>query len=193
MSVWRPYDVRYGLLAMDATLPVSASIALVTVAAVIAVMAGEALLSNHNAGALRARGALEPPDDVYRTLRWAYPLAFLAMGAEGALAGPATPAALGLGLGVFGAAKALKAWAISSLGPRWTFRVLVPPGAPLVASGPYRWLRHPNYLAVGGEIVGVALTVWAPVTGAVALVGIGWLLRLRIAVEDRALGRVEQP
>jgi isoprenylcysteine carboxyl methyltransferase (ICMT) family protein YpbQ len=50
-------------------------------------------------------------------------------------------------------------------------------------------MRHPNYLAVVGEIAGVALTVWAPITGAAALVGFGWLLWQRMAVEDRALGR----
>jgi methyltransferase len=65
----------------------------------------------------------------------------------------------------------------------------VPPGAALVVGGPYRLMRHPNYLAVVGEIVGAAMIVAAPVTGAIAAVGFGWLLRRRIAVEDRALGR----
>lgn len=170
-------------------MPVAVSIALVTTAAVIAVMAGEAALSAYNATLLRSRGAVEPADDVYRTMQWAYPAAFLAMGLEGALSGPAPAVALGAGLAVFGAAKALKASAISSLGVRWTFRVLVPPGEPLVTRGPYRLLRHPNYVAVCGEIVGVALTVWAPITVIAALLGFGWLLLQRIAVEDRALGR----
>jgi methyltransferase len=169
--------------------PVALSIATATTVAVFAVMAGEAALSSYNAGLLRGRGAVEPADDVYATLRWAYPAAFLAMGVEGALMGPAPPALLGAGLVMFGAAKALKAWVITSLGPRWTFRVLVPPGDLLVTRGPYRLMRHPNYLAVCGEIVGVALTVGAPFTGAAALAGVGWLLRQRIAVEDRVLGR----
>jgi methyltransferase len=152
-------------------------------------MAGEAALSAYNATLLRSRGAVEPADDVYQTMQWAYPAVFLVMGAEGALSGPAPAAVLGAGLVVFGATKALKAWAISSLGGRWTFRVLVPPGEPLVTSGPYRLLRHPNYVAVCGEIAGVALTVWAPISGVAALAGFGWLLRRRVAVEDRALGR----
>lgn len=165
------------------------SIAAATTVAVMAVMAGEAALSSYNAALLRRRGAVEPADDVYATLRWAYPAAFLVMGVEGALLGPARPALIATGLALFGAAKALKAWVITALGSRWTFRVLVPPRDHLVTGGPYRYLRHPNYLAVCGEIVGVALTVGAPVSGAVALAGIGWLLRQRIAVEDRALGR----
>lgn len=170
-------------------MPVAAIISLGTFAAVIAVMAGEAVLSAFNASLLRARGAIEPPDDVYRTMQWAYPAAFVAMAIEGTLTGPAPQAALAIGLGVFGLAKALKAWAIATLGSRWSFRVLVPPGEPPIAAGPYRLLNHPNYVAVCGEFLGVALIVGAPVTGLAALVGFGLLLKQRIAVEDRALGR----
>jgi methyltransferase len=85
------------------------------------------------------------------------------------------------------AAKLLKFWAIASLGDRWTFRVLIVP-EPLVATGPYAFVRHPNYIAVIGELLGFALLVGAPVAGAVSLVGFGALLRRRIAVEERALG-----
>jgi methyltransferase len=167
----------------------AALIALATLTAVVAVMAGEALLSGYNAALLRARGAVEPPDDVYRTMQWAYPVAFVAMALEGAFTGPSPHTALLLGLAVFGLAKALKAWAISTLGTRWSFRVLVPPGEPPIVAGPYRVLHHPNYVAVCGEILGVALIVGAPVTGVLALAGFGGLMRRRIAVEDRALGR----
>jgi methyltransferase len=165
------------------------SLALVTTTAVLLVLAGEAALSSHNAGVLIRRGAVEPPGDVIGIMQWTYPLGFVLLGIEGALTGPAPPAVLAAGLAVFGLAKGLKAWAIASLGVRWTFRVLVPPGDPLVTRGPYRFLRHPNYVAVAGEFIGVALTVWAPLMGTIALVVFGLLLRRRIAVEDRALGR----
>ncbi len=168
-------------------------IALGTVAAVLAVMAGEAVLSAHNASVLRARGAVEPPGDVYRLMQWAYPLGFVAMALEGAARGPSSPPLMLAGLVVFGAAKALKAWAISSLGPRWSFRVLVPPGEPPVVRGPYRLMPHPNYLAVAGEIAGVALIVGALVSGVAVFVGFGWLMLKRIGVEDHALGRPERP
>ncbi len=170
-------------------MPLAAIISLGTLAAVLAVMAGEAVLSAYNASLLRARGAVEPPDDVYRTMQWAYPAAFVAMTVEGALTGPSPIGALALGLGVFGLAKALKAWAISTLGTRWSFRVLVPPGEAPVVAGPYRLLNHPNYVAVCGEMLGVALIVGAPASGALATLGFAWLMRRRIAIEDRALGR----
>ncbi len=96
-----------------------------------------------------------------------------------------------VGLALFGLAKALKVWAISSLGSKWSYRVLVVPGEPLVTTGPYQFISHPNYLAVVGEIVSVAAIVWAPITGMLAAIGFGWLMIVRIAVEDRALGRLE--
>ena len=165
------------------------AIASITLLAVMLLMAGEAALSAHNESVLRARGAVEPPDDVIGTMRWAYPLCFVGMAIEGAIAGPSPRDAMTAGLALFGLAKALKISAISALGPRWTFRVLVPPDAPLVASGPYRFVRHPNYVAIAGEIIGMALIVWAPIAGAAALVGFGSLIWKRVRVEDRALGR----
>lgn len=167
----------------------AALIAGLTLVAVLLVMAGEAVLSAHNESVLRSRGAVEPPGDVIGAMRWAYPLSFVAMAIEGALRGPAPPDVLVLGLLVFGLGKALKIWAISSLGVRWTFKVLVLPDAPLVTSGPYRLVRHPNYLAVLGELAGAAMIVGALVTGVVAAAGFGWLMLRRMAVEDRALGR----
>jgi len=174
-------------------MPVSAAIALVTLLAVVAVMLGETLLSAHNARLLRARGGVEPPGDVYRTMQWAYPACFIAMACEGALTGPAGRDVIGVGLAVFGLAKALKLWAIASLGWRWTFRVIVPPEAPLVTRGPYRLLRHPNYVAVLGELAGVAAIVGAPWSGLVSLAGFGWLMRRRVAIEEAALGLRANP
>ena len=91
------------------------------------------------------------------------------------------------GLILFMLAKALKWWAMASLGTRWTFRVLVPPGAPLVTRGPYRRFRHPNYVAVVGELVGVAMVLGTPVTGAVSTVVFGALMWRRVRVEEAAL------
>jgi methyltransferase len=170
-------------------LPTAQAIAIITLLAVLLVMAGEAVLASVNERMLLARGAREAPQDVYQTMRWAYPLCFIAMAVEGAWRGPSPPAVLLGGLALFGVAKALKAWVMATLGPRWTFRVIVMPGAPLVTGGPYRLVNHPNYVAVVGELLGFAAIVFAPVTGVAALIGFGSLMRARIRVEDRALGR----
>jgi methyltransferase len=165
------------------------AIAVLTVVAALLMMGGELVLSRFNEQQLRAKGAVEPPGDVIGTMRWVYPVSFLAMGAEGAMVGPSPDSIMVAGLVLFGFAKALKVWAISSLGPRWSYRVLILPGAPLVSSGPYRFMAHPNYLAVVGELVSVAMIVAAPISGALATIAFGLLMRARIRVEDRALGR----
>ena len=167
----------------------AAAIAILTAVAALLIMAGEAVLSTVNERVLRARGAIEPPDDVISVMRWAYPGTFIVMGIEGALSGPAPPDVLMGGLALFGLAKALKVWAISSLGAKWSYRVLVVPGDALVTTGPYQFLSHPNYLAVFGEIVSFAAIVWAPITGVLSAIGFGWLMILRMRIEDRALGR----
>ena len=172
-------------------MPPAIAVATLTTVASLLIMAGEAVLSAFNEKQLRARGAIEPDGDVIGAMRWAYPGAFLLMGIEGALTGPAPRNVLIGGLALFGVAKALKVWAISSLGARWSYRVLVVPGEPLVTSGPYRFISHPNYLAVVGEIVSVAAIVWAPVTGVLAAIGFGWLMIARIRIEDKALGRIK--
>jgi methyltransferase len=74
-----------------------------------------------------------------------------------------------------------------SLGDAWTFRVIVRPGTPLIATGPYRWLKHPNYVAVVGELVGVALMSGARVAGPLGTILFGALMLMRIRVEERAL------
>jgi methyltransferase len=88
---------------------------------------------------------------------------------------------------LFIASKVLKYWAIASLGTFWTFRVIVVPGAALVDSGPYRWLRHPNYVAVVGELIGFAVLVNALIAGPLAVLLFGYLLRRRVVAEEAAL------
>ena len=155
---------------------------------VLVIMLAELRLSLAHERELFRAGAVEAPDPVYATMRWAYPGTFAAMAIEG-LVTASPPGLLTIaGAVVLVAAKALKAWAIASLGTRWTYRVLVIPNAPLVTRGPYRFTRHPNYVGVVGELVGMALLVQAPVTGVLSVVGFGYLLRLRIRAEEQALG-----
>jgi methyltransferase len=147
----------------------------------------EALLAARHDRALRASGAIEPPGDVFPMMQVAYPTAFLAMVFE-AWNRQATADELFLtGLVIFALAKAIKYWAIATLGPRWTFRVLVPPASPLIITGPYRFMRHPNYLGVVGELAGMAVMAKAPIAGSVSLVVFGILLVARIRIEEKAL------
>jgi methyltransferase len=153
----------------------------------LAFMLIELRLSRGHERQLRARGAIAPDDPAYAAMRWVYPGAFVAMAIEGALGGIPRPAIVETGILVFLASKLLKAWAIHTLGIRWTYRVFILPGEPLVTGGPYRLMRHPNYLAVIGELVGMALAVGARVAGPVAVAWFAWLLWRRIVAEEHAL------
>jgi methyltransferase len=167
--------------------PVSLQAVALLVVVVLPWLLLETWRSRRHERALRAAGAIEPADDVYAWMRIAYPGMFVAMAAEGVLAAPACSTLVAAGVGVFLAAKLLKWWAILSLGRFWSFNVLVLPGAALVTGGPYRYLRHPNYAAVMGEIAGVALMMRAPIAGTLAAIVFGALLAARIRVEDRML------
>lgn len=84
--------------------------------------------------------------------------------------------------------QALRWWCIASLGPRWNTRVIVVPGLPLVTRGPYRWLRHPNYVAVVLEGIALPLVHTAWLTAVVFTLLNAWLLAgARIPTEERAL------
>lgn len=141
---------------------------------------------------LRARHAVEPADDVIGMMQVAYPGAFALMLAEGIVRGAPRAGWLTGGLALYAAAKALKYWAIATLGSRWTFRVLVPPGAHRIATGPYRWLAHPNYIAVAGELTAVAIATRAVISGPVVTLGFILLMRRRVVVEERALSEPER-
>ena len=169
--------------------------AIALLAIVFAPMLVEAQRAARNERVQRARGGIEPAGDVYNVMRVAYPAVFLAMIAEGvwrsarAVSRWATTRVAATGLMLFILAKALKWWAIVSLGRAWTFRVIVVPGDAPVASGPYAWLRHPNYVAVAFELVAVALMSGARVSGPLGTILFGALMLRRIAVEDLTLAR----
>ncbi|MFG3496421.1 isoprenylcysteine carboxyl methyltransferase family protein [Streptomyces sp. NPDC047928] len=90
-------------------------------------------------------------------------------------------------LAVVVAAQALRWWCVGTLGPRWNTRVLVVPGLPLVTGGPYRWLRHPNYVAVVAEGLALPLVHGAWLTAALFTGVNAALLTVRIRGEDEAL------
>lgn len=94
-------------------------------------------------------------------------------------------------LGVFALPQLGRLWVIATLGRRWTTRIIVLPGAPLVHSGPYRWLRHPNYTIVTAEIAVLPLAFGAVSIALVfSALNLALILR-RIAIEDRALERLQ--
>ncbi|MEV3931223.1 MULTISPECIES: isoprenylcysteine carboxyl methyltransferase family protein [unclassified Streptomyces] len=91
---------------------------------------------------------------------------------------------------VVAAAQVLRWWCVRTLGRRWNTRVIVVPGLPLVTGGPYRWLSHPNYVAVAAEGAALPLAHGAWVTAVLFTLGNAALLTVRIRCEDGALARL---
>jgi methyltransferase len=93
-------------------------------------------------------------------------------------------------LALVAASQALRWWCVATLGHQWNTRVIVVPGLSLVSAGPYRWLRHPNYVAVVVEVAALPLVHTAWVTALVFTVVNAAILAVRIPVEERALATV---
>ena len=90
-------------------------------------------------------------------------------------------------LGVFAVLQALRVWVLAVLGPRWTTRIIVLPGAPLVKRGPFRWVSHPNYCVVTAEIAVLPLTFGLIGIAALFTLLNAAMLYVRIGAEARAL------
>ncbi|MGW4233971.1 isoprenylcysteine carboxyl methyltransferase family protein [Streptomyces sp. NPDC004980] len=93
---------------------------------------------------------------------------------------------------VVAAAQGLRWWCVRTLGHRWNTRVIVVPGLPPVTGGPYRWLRHPNYVAVAAEGLALPLVHGAWVTAVVFTLLNAALMAVRIRCEDGALARLPE-
>jgi methyltransferase len=173
-----------------------AQLATITVAGVALQRIGELAWSKRNERRLRTRGAVEYGQSHYPAMvvlhvGW---LASTLLEARRPSSVP-TPVRV-VAFGVFVAAQPLRYWAIASLGDRWSTRVLVPPDEPPLAAGPYRYLAHPNYVAVVAELAAMPLMLGAWRTSTWATVANAAVLRARITVEQAALldgSRVDGP
>ena len=143
---------------------------------------GELVLSRHNTSKLLARGAIEVGAGHYPLIvsvhaAWLIALWIWGRGESVNL----------VALALFIVLQGLRVWIIATLGARWTTRIIVLPGEPLVASGPYRYLSHPNYAVVAAEIATLPLALHLPV---LALIFTGLnaaVLAIRLRAETRAL------
>ena len=148
----------------------------------------ELVISNRNAAWSLARGGRETGRRHYRVMVLLHSGLLVGMLVEAWVRRPEVTALLaGSMLLLTLASQALRWWCIATLGRRWNTRVIVVPDLPLVSRGPYRVLRHPNYVAVVVEGVALPLVHTAWVTAVLFTVLNAALLTVRIQVEDRAL------
>ena len=162
-------------------------------ALLVLAVGGERLLelrvARRNAAWSFARGGVEHGASHYPFMVALHTALLLGCVTEVALAGrPFIPALGDPMLALLVLAQALRWWCIGVLGPQWNTRVIVAPGSSRVARGPYRWLRHPNYLAVALEGIALPLVHTAWLTAAIFTLFDTPLLLIRIRCEESALG-----
>lgn len=158
-------------------------VAYIVILLVVIQRLGELVLANRNTQKLRAQGALEFGADHYPLIVFLHGFWLLAvlwlLPADLHIAWPWLSAFLLL--------EFARVWVIASLGPYWTTRVISLPGTPLVRRGPYRYVRHPNYMVVAGEILALPMAFgeWKVALG--FSIANAVLLFWRIRVEEGAL------
>jgi methyltransferase len=144
--------------------------------------AGELAISSHNTRKLLAGGAVEAAPRHYPLIVAVHAAWLLSLWIFGRDQ-PVSIVALFFYLGLQG----LRFWVMRTLGPRWTTRIIILPGQPLVSEGPYRFLSHPNYAVVAGEIAVLPLVLHLPLLAAVFTILNAAVLMIRIKAESRAL------
>jgi methyltransferase len=164
------------------------SLSVLVLALVTAQRLAELALARRNTARLKAQGAVEVGAGHYPLIvvlhaTWLAGLWLLAWNVSPSL----------VWLAIFAVLQMLRIWVLASLGPRWTTRILVMPGAPLVRRGPYRFMRHPNYAVVAAEIAVLPVAYglyWYAL--AFSLINAA-VLAVRIKAESEALARLAGP
>lgn len=151
-------------------------------------MLWEVRVSSRNSAALLQRGAIEVAPALLPVMTMIYIVMYIGSGWEHIhLSRHISPAWALSFLALFVLAKLLKLWAVTSLGPNWTMRVLIVPGSRVVVHGPYKWMRHPNYVAVLLEIAATTLLGRCYWTFATVWSAFIIVLFFRIRAEETAL------
>jgi methyltransferase len=143
---------------------------------------GELVLSRHNTHSLLARGAIEVAPGHYPLMVAVHAAWLISLW----VLGHDQPVNM-VGLLFYLVLQGLRVWVMWTLGSRWTTRIIVLPEQPLVSAGPYRFLSHPNYAVVVGEIAVLPLALNLPIVAAVFTILNAMVLAIRIRAESRAL------
>jgi methyltransferase len=161
------------------------SLASIILALVTLQRLGELALARHNTNRLLARGAVEIGADHYPLLVSVHAAWLISLWVWGRDQDVNL-----LALALFIVMQGFRLWILATLGSRWTTRIIVLPGEPLVRAGPYRYLSHPNYTVVAAEIALLPLALDLPLLALIFTALNAAVLVIRIRVEARALSAV---
>ena len=148
---------------------------------------GELVLSRYNTHRLLARGAVEIAPRHYLLIVAVHAAWLISLWVFGH-----DQPVNGVALLVYLVLQGFRFWVMRTLGSRWTTRIIVLPEQPLVSSGPYRFLSHPNYAVVAAEIAVLPLVLGLPLLAALFTVLNAAVLAIRIRSENRALAAARE-
>jgi methyltransferase len=148
---------------------------------------GELVLSRYNTRRLLARGAVEVAPRHYLLIVAVHAGWLISLWVFGHDHQVNVPALL-----LYLVLQGFRFWVMRSLGSRWTTRIIVLPEQPLVSAGPYRFLSHPNYTVVAGEIAVLPLVLGLPLLAVIFSLLNAAVLAIRIRTENRALAATRE-
>jgi methyltransferase len=149
--------------------------------------AGELVISSYNTRKLLSRGAVEMAPRHYPLIVAVHAAWLISLW----IFGHNQPVSI-IALIFYLVLQGLRCWVMWTLGSRWTTRIIILPGLPLMSAGPYRFLSHPNYAVVAGEIAVLPLALGLPLLAAVFTILNTVVLAIRMKAEDRALAACRQ-
>ncbi|MCW1928576.1 isoprenylcysteine carboxyl methyltransferase family protein [Bhargavaea beijingensis] len=150
----------------------------------------ELRVAKRNEQKLKSRGAFEAEASHYPYMVAMHIGFFISLIAEVLLTDRPLSPIWPVLLAVFLAMQVLRVWCLASLGEFWNTKIIILPGASVVKRGPYKWLRHPNYVIVTTELLVLPLIFQAYFTTIVFMALNAWMLSVRIPAEERALREV---
>lgn len=149
--------------------------------------AAELALAKRNEKILKSQGAIEFDKNGYRVIVVMHVVFFISLISEKVFLDRTLNRYWIFFISIFAVAQIVRYWAIRSLGAHWNTKVLAIPGKKLVTRGPYKYIRHPNYVAVITEIAVIPLIFSCYITATVFSLLNLILLRRRIKIEEDAL------
>jgi methyltransferase len=149
---------------------------------------GELIISRRNQRKMRSEGATRVAEPRFPWMVILHIAVFVAAGAEVIFLHRTFIPALAIAMfALFLLSNVLRWWVMASLKSHWNVQVMDSARLGVVSTGPYRWVRHPNYVAVFVELVSLPLIYSAWITAIFAAIGNAWVLHNRLAVEDKML------
>ncbi|WP_301107651.1 isoprenylcysteine carboxyl methyltransferase family protein [Sporosarcina sp.] len=147
----------------------------------------ELVIAQRNENWIRSQGAIEVGASHYKWMVLMHTAFFVSLLTEVLFFNRYLPALWSVLLAIFLVMQVLRVWCLSSLGRFWNTKILILPGADVQKKGPYKWIRHPNYVIVTTELLVLPLMFSAYFTAGLFCILNIWMLSVRIPAEEKAL------